>query len=169
MFGATDLAHYAAANVFVDAFAEARRAEGRPVVSISWGTWEKIRGSDEQQRLIDRGGLKIMPAARTLNAFTQLRGAGAAHLVFAEIDWRTLKSLYELKRARPFFDQVGRLADQVGIWPTRSAARLRPVRRRRRRRPSASSTACRRPGPPSAAWSCWDTCGSKRRRSSAFS
>ena len=65
VFGATDLAHYAAANVFIDAYAESQRAAGRNAVSISWGTWEKIRGSDEQQRLIDRGGLKIMPAART--------------------------------------------------------------------------------------------------------
>ena len=108
VFGATDLAHYAAANVFVDAFAQARRAAGRPVISLSWGTWEKIRGTDEQQRLIDRGGLRIMPAARTLNAFTRLHAADAAHLVFAEVDWHTLKPLYESKRPRPFFDEVGR-------------------------------------------------------------
>jgi myxalamid-type polyketide synthase MxaE and MxaD len=137
VFGATDLAHYAAANVFVDAYAQSRRAAGRNAVSISWGTWEKIRGSDEQQRLIDRGGLKIMPAARTLNAFTRLRGADAPHLVFAEVDWRTLKALYESKRARPFFDEVGRAAPANIKPPTpatepvlESLTRARPAERR---------------------------------------
>jgi NAD(P)-dependent dehydrogenase (short-subunit alcohol dehydrogenase family)/SAM-dependent methyltransferase/acyl carrier protein len=107
VFGATDLAHYAAANVFLDSFAHARTAAGRPAVSIAWGTWAQIRGSDDAHRSIDRGGLKIMPRERTLEAFRRLARPACPQLVFADVDWGTLKPLYETRRRRPIFDEVG--------------------------------------------------------------
>ena len=58
------------------------------------GAVEKIRGSAEQHR--ERsigGGMKIMPAARRLRQLTRLRGASAAHVVFADIDWPTLTAV----------------------------------------------------------------------------
>jgi acyl transferase domain-containing protein/acyl carrier protein/SAM-dependent methyltransferase len=110
VFGARSLAHYAAANVFLDAFAHARRRDGAPVTSVSWGTWEVIRGSAAAQQEIDRGGLKIMPAAVTLEAFLQLLHSPHAHVVFAHVDWPTLKPLYEARRRRPFFAEVGQTA-----------------------------------------------------------
>jgi myxalamid-type polyketide synthase MxaE and MxaD len=110
VLGASELAHYAAANAFLDGFARVRRSQGTPVISIGWGAWERIRGSAEQHQAIDRGGMKIMPAARTLEALTRLRGAAASHIVFAEVDWPTLTQLYETRRRRPFFDEVRRAA-----------------------------------------------------------
>jgi acyl carrier protein/NADP-dependent 3-hydroxy acid dehydrogenase YdfG len=117
VFGARNLAHYAAANVFLDVFAQARRAEGNPASTVSWGTWEVIHGSDEQQQAIDRGGLKIMPAARTLDAFLHLLDADAGHVVFADIDWATLKPLYESRRRRPLFAEVGAAASRIEAAP----------------------------------------------------
>jgi myxalamid-type polyketide synthase MxaE and MxaD len=106
VLGAAELAHYAAANAFLDGFARVRRLDGAPVTSIGWGAWERIRGSAEQHRAIDRGGMKIMPAARTLEALTRLRGTDTSHVVFAEVDWPTLTQVYETRRRRPFFDEV---------------------------------------------------------------
>jgi myxalamid-type polyketide synthase MxaE and MxaD len=110
VLGAAELAHYAAANAFLDGFARVRRSEGRPAISIGWGAWDRIRGSAEQHQAIDRGGMKIMPAARTLDALTRLRGADTPHVIFAEVDWQTLTQVYETRRERPFFDEVRRAA-----------------------------------------------------------
>jgi myxalamid-type polyketide synthase MxaE and MxaD len=93
--------------VFLDAFARVRAAAGRPAASISWGTWSQIRGSDESHRTIDRGGMRIMSASRTLDAFTRLLRPVPAHVVFAQVDWQTLKPLYEARRPRPLLEEVG--------------------------------------------------------------
>src|ERR1700744_719689 len=43
LLGASGLAHYAAANAFLDAFARATNRPGRRVLSVNWGTWESMR------------------------------------------------------------------------------------------------------------------------------
>jgi short-subunit dehydrogenase len=39
LLGVSDLAHYAAANCFLDSLAAYRHAAGLPAISINWGTW----------------------------------------------------------------------------------------------------------------------------------
>jgi SAM-dependent methyltransferase/NADP-dependent 3-hydroxy acid dehydrogenase YdfG/acyl carrier protein len=125
VFGAMSLAHYAAANVFLDAFAQVRRAAGRPGTSVSWGTWEVIHGTAAEQQEIDRGGLRIMPVRTTLDAFMRLLRPALAHVAFAHVDWQTLKPLYEAKRPRPFFELVGNSAATESRRPAESATEMR--------------------------------------------
>ncbi|MEV4616939.1 type I polyketide synthase, partial [Kitasatospora sp. NPDC049258] len=46
--------NYAAANVFLDALAEQRRAEGLPATSMAFGLWQVGAGLGEQLREVDR-------------------------------------------------------------------------------------------------------------------
>ncbi|MGW3205971.1 type I polyketide synthase, partial [Streptomyces sp. NPDC001135] len=63
ILGSAGQGNYAAANTFLDAFAEARRAQGLTATSLAWGLWEE--GSGMADRL-DRADL------------TRLRRAGLA-------------------------------------------------------------------------------------------
>ncbi|MEU7146407.1 SDR family NAD(P)-dependent oxidoreductase [Nocardia sp. NPDC046473] len=49
-FGNPGQANYAAANAFLDAFAQRRRAAGRPTVSLAWGLWEAGLGAELDDR-----------------------------------------------------------------------------------------------------------------------
>ncbi|HEV7761623.1 MAG TPA: beta-ketoacyl reductase, partial [Acidimicrobiales bacterium] len=67
--GAAGQGNYAAANVFLDALAEHRRAAGLPGVSLAWGQWDEVSGTTAQMDEAD---------------LARLRGAGFIPLATAE-------------------------------------------------------------------------------------
>jgi myxalamid-type polyketide synthase MxaE and MxaD len=110
LWGVAGLGHYAAANEYLDAFARARAAQGRPALSINWGTWEEMRLATEADRkAFMQSGLNPMGSADALDRLGRLIGAGVHRKVVAAVDWSILKPLYETKRVRPFLAEVGAL------------------------------------------------------------
>jgi pimaricinolide synthase PimS1 len=77
VFGQPGHANYAAANAFLDALAQSRRADGLPATSIAWGLWARTTGitsqlsGDDVERiarsgigaLTDEQGLALFDAA----------------------------------------------------------------------------------------------------------
>ena len=108
LLGASGLAHYAAANLFLDATAERARADGRPVLSVAWGTWDAMRRASRQQReSFRRGGPEPMDNAAALDALGRLMASGTAHAVVARIDAAQLRAVHEARRPRPFLRRLG--------------------------------------------------------------
>ncbi|HZN19090.1 MAG TPA: SDR family NAD(P)-dependent oxidoreductase, partial [Micromonosporaceae bacterium] len=96
VLGNTGQGSYAAANTFLDALAEHRRAQGLPAVSLAWGHWEQASGltarlgEDDKARLA-RTGILPMPREQALALFDAAVGGGEALLVPARLDlagWR---------------------------------------------------------------------------------
>ena len=107
LLGASGLAHYAAANAFLDTLAQASDP-ARRVVSVNWGTWEVMRlASSDDQRGYREGGLQPMPAADALDALERVLAGTQAQAVVARVDWDVLKALHETRRARPFLSRLG--------------------------------------------------------------
>jgi NAD(P)-dependent dehydrogenase (short-subunit alcohol dehydrogenase family)/acyl carrier protein len=142
VLGAWGLAHYAAANAFLDGFALA--AQGvRRVVSINWGSWETMRASAERQREIHEGGLGQMAAAETLDALGRLLTGAEPQTMVARVDWSVLKPLYEARRPRRFLARVG-LAPSAPVVRARAAAAAGPPASRLVERLAASPRSGRR-------------------------
>ena len=107
VWGASGLAHYAAANQFLDALAHHRRSLGLPALVIDWGTWDEGRAaSPEMRRWATRHGLLGMPSELALAALEQLLERGEGHKVVAAVDWSVLKPLHEAKRRRPLLERI---------------------------------------------------------------
>ncbi|MFE9680739.1 type I polyketide synthase [Streptomyces sp. NPDC006285] len=89
VLGSPGQANYAAANTFLDALAEHRRAAGLPARSLAWGLWQTGMADTLDERdlaRMSRGGLAPMPAPRALELFDAALGTERAALVPAGID-----------------------------------------------------------------------------------
>ena len=114
LLGATGLAHYAAANAFLDAFARCADRPGRRVVSIDWGVWDVMRlASADQQQAYRDGGHRPMPAPVALAALAQALGDERSNVVVADIDWQIYRPLHEARRRRPLLARLGGRSDKV--------------------------------------------------------
>ena len=106
-FGSAGQANHAAANAFMDALAQRRRAQGLPALSIAWGAWSEIgaaasRGADE--KAASRGVLAYAPA-KGLDALETLAAGAPAQVVASPMDWRTYLSQWEGNRPE-FYDEI---------------------------------------------------------------
>ncbi|MFJ9841584.1 type I polyketide synthase, partial [Kitasatospora sp. NPDC101155] len=96
-FGGGGQGNYAAANAFLDAFAEHRRAQGLPGLSLAWGLWAERRGMAGQvgdghmARATGRGAM-AMSAAEGLARFDLGLAADRAVLAPVRLDLAALRA-----------------------------------------------------------------------------
>jgi acyl transferase domain-containing protein/acyl carrier protein len=83
-------ANYAAANVFLDALAEHRAAQGLPAKSLAWGPWEGAEGEIDLERL-GRSGVGELSFAEGLALFDAALGSADPVLVPMKLDHATLR------------------------------------------------------------------------------
>ncbi|WP_435604210.1 type I polyketide synthase [Streptomyces sp. bgisy130] len=96
-FGGVGQGNYAAANAFLDAFAHARRAAGRPAVSLAWGLWAERSGMTTKLDETDlhrmaRGGVRPMPSDQALALLDAALATGEPFLVPARLDMAALRA-----------------------------------------------------------------------------
>ncbi|MGW2442505.1 KR domain-containing protein, partial [Streptomyces goshikiensis] len=101
-FGAAGQANYAAANAFLEALAEQRRAEGLAAVSLAWGLWAPQTGSsgegmaarlDEADlRRIARDGVGALGAEEGLGLFDTAMTVDSAVLMPIHLDLAVLRA-----------------------------------------------------------------------------
>ncbi len=128
LLGSRYLAHYAAANQFLDSFAHFRKALGQPALAINWGIWDPARvDSALRGRSLQQIGLGAMPAEDALAALGYLLGNSASQMTVAAMDWGALKPLYEARRKRPFLEHI-EIRAQKGVRTAAEGDLLRRLR-----------------------------------------
>ncbi|WP_373305815.1 SDR family NAD(P)-dependent oxidoreductase, partial [Streptomyces flavofungini] len=103
VFGGPGQGNYAAANTFLDALAQQRRAAGLPATSLAWGLWAEASGmagqlDDADVKRMSRGGLIPLRTAQGLALFDAAGSTGRAVLAPVPLD---LPALHRQARSHP--------------------------------------------------------------------
>jgi acyl carrier protein/NADP-dependent 3-hydroxy acid dehydrogenase YdfG len=119
LWGSAGMAHYAAANQFLDAFAHYRHGLGLPALSVNWGTWDEMRlASADDQRRYAEGGLIPMASRQALTVLEAIPPS-LPQVAVAAVEWSALRSLYEARRRRPFFSKLETGPDTTAETPSK--------------------------------------------------
>ncbi|MFF9011333.1 beta-ketoacyl synthase N-terminal-like domain-containing protein, partial [Streptomyces goshikiensis] len=97
VFGGAGQANYAAGNVFLDALAAHRRAQGLAATSLAWGLWTGVGGmggdlADGDRERINRGGIGALSPETGLALFDAARRTDDALLVPLPLDLAALRA-----------------------------------------------------------------------------
>ncbi|MEU3911585.1 type I polyketide synthase [Streptomyces sp. NPDC029721] len=95
-FGTSGQAHYAAANVFLDALAAHRRASGLPGTAVAWGFWAERSAmtghlDETAVRRLGRAGIAEMSSAQGLAFFDAAHGTGESPVLALKLETAALR------------------------------------------------------------------------------
>ncbi|WP_189307860.1 type I polyketide synthase, partial [Streptomyces cinerochromogenes] len=97
VFGSAGQGNYAAANAYLDAVVQRRRAAGLPGVSLAWGLWEQATGmtahlDTADQARVSRSRSQTIATDEGLDLFDAALRAGDPLLVPIKLDLRSLRA-----------------------------------------------------------------------------
>ncbi|MEU8878268.1 type I polyketide synthase, partial [Streptomyces javensis] len=106
--GAAGQANYAAANAFLDALAERRRAEGLPATSVAWGPWAEggMAADDALEQRMRRAGVPPMAADLAIAALQRALDLDETAVTVADIDWERLAPGFTASRPSPLLREL---------------------------------------------------------------
>ncbi|WP_430382192.1 type I polyketide synthase [Streptomyces sp. P10-4] len=104
-------APYAAANAYLDALAEDRRARGLTATSIAWGIWAAVNAWDGVNEDVDpervgRQGLPFLDPDLAVAGLRQTLDHDETTVVIADVDWTRFVPVFCSARRRPLLESV---------------------------------------------------------------
>jgi acyl transferase domain-containing protein len=111
VWGAGGQGAYAAANAYLDALAECRRARGRTATSIAWGAWagDGLMRADGFAEHLRRRGVLEMPPEVAIGALPDAVEQGYRTVAVADVDWDRFVTAFTSVRPSALFDALPRV------------------------------------------------------------
>jgi thioester reductase-like protein len=106
VLAAPGTAGYAAANAFLDGFAQYLRAQGRPALSVDWGAWAEAGMAGSIEERLELQGIPSMSPGTAMKALGRLLALGETQACVLRLDARRWMEFHagarRLSLLRPF-------------------------------------------------------------------
>ncbi|MFI5758992.1 type I polyketide synthase [Streptomyces sp. NPDC051569] len=132
VIGAAGQGNYAAANAYLDALAEYRRAHGLTALSVAWGPWAgsgMVAGAAEIESRVRRGGFEPLAPEPAVRALRQAIEHDDTTLAVADIDWSRFLHAFAATRPLPLVSDLPEVR-QAAAAPAAVSAGEPELRRR---------------------------------------
>ncbi|MFE6051267.1 type I polyketide synthase [Kitasatospora sp. NPDC056446] len=113
VWGSGDHGAYAAANAYLDALAQHRRARGLTATTVDWGIWqaenpfqERTAGSDADLFNLEQHGLPRIAPDLAVHALQQALDDDETVLAVADVDWEQFAAVFTSTRRSPLLTGV---------------------------------------------------------------
>ncbi|WP_243755212.1 type I polyketide synthase [Paractinoplanes brasiliensis] len=117
---------YAAANAFLDAYAQTAHSQGFPVVCVDWGIWaaETVNTAPAADRVevtpetVMGQGLRFMDPGTALEGLRQALDLRLPNIAIADMDWERFAPVFTARRPSPLIGHLPQVREILGSQDT---------------------------------------------------
>ncbi|WP_438268018.1 type I polyketide synthase [Kitasatospora purpeofusca] len=113
VWGSGDHGAYAAANAYLDALAQHRRARGLTATTVDWGIWQaenpwqdRVAGADADLFKLEQHGLPRIAPDLAVQALRQALDDDETVLAVADVDWERFAAVFTSTRPSPLLTGI---------------------------------------------------------------
>ncbi|MFE6505552.1 SDR family NAD(P)-dependent oxidoreductase [Kitasatospora sp. NPDC057738] len=107
-WGSGAQAVYGAANAYLEALVEQRRAADRAALAVAWGPWAEagMAVQGESEDFLRRRGLALLDPALAVGALAEAVAGGEACVAVADVRWERFAPAFTASRRRPLIEDL---------------------------------------------------------------